>query len=114
MMAIFIALALILAGYKPAAKGLVLGSLFSIINFILIGATLPLKFGASRRKASFLSLLSIVGRYVLLAVPLILAVKLPQFELTTAVVGIFMVQLVILAEHGYRYMTSNRNRIKDY
>lgn len=114
VIAICVALALILIGLKPAGKGLVLGCLFSIINFVLLGATLPLKIDSSRRKAAILSFLAFVCRYALLAVPLILAVKQPQFDLTATVVGIFMVQLVILAEHGYRHFTSNRKRIKGY
>lgn len=114
VIAICVALVLILIGFKPVGKGLVLGSMFSIINFILIGATLPLKIDPSRRKAAFLSFLSICLRYLLLAIPLVIAVKQPQFDLTAAVIGIFMIQLVILAEHGFRYFTSNRKRIRDY
>lgn len=114
VMAICVALVLIMVGFKPAGKGLVLGSLFSIINFVLIGATLPLKLDSSRPKAAFLSFLSIACRYALLAVPLIVAVKQPQFDLTATVVGIFMVQLIILAEHGYRYFKSNRKQIKGF
>ena len=114
LIAICLALVFIMVGFKPAGKGLVLGTLFSIVNFVLIGATLPLKLDSSRSKAAFLSFLSIACRYSLLAAPLILAVKKPQFDLTATVVGIFMVQLIILAEHGYRHVISNRKQIKGY
>jgi hypothetical protein len=42
---------------------------------------------------------SIIFRYLLLATPLIVAVKYEQFNLVAAILGIFMIQLVILAEH---------------
>jgi hypothetical protein len=42
---------------------------------------------------------SIIFRYLLLAIPLIIAVKYKQFNLAAAILGIFMIQLVILAEH---------------
>jgi len=47
--AIVIGLCLILLGMKPIAKGLILGSVFSIVNFILIGETLPMRMGRSGR-----------------------------------------------------------------
>jgi hypothetical protein len=42
---------------------------------------------------------SITFRYLLLAIPLIVAVKYEQFNLVASILGIFMIQLVILAEH---------------
>lgn len=96
--AVVIAFVLILAGQKPVAKGLVLGALFSIINFILIGETLSLTLGRSKFKTVYFSFILIVFRFALLAVPLVVAVKFEQFNLVAAVVGIFMVHLMILAE----------------
>lgn len=104
-MAIVVGLFLIAGGYKPMAKGLVLGSLFSVINFVLIGETLPARLGKSRRKTFLVSLGSILFRYALMALPLIAAIKMEQVELTTTIVGLFMVQAVILADHvlvGFR------------
>ena len=89
---------LILAGRSTVAKGLVLGTLFSIVNFILMGEMLPLELGKSPRKTFILSLGSILFRYFLLAVPVMLAVNLDQFNLIAVICGIFMVQGVILAE----------------
>lgn len=97
--AIFIGLVLILAGHKPAGKGLILGSLFSVINFVLMGEALPVKMGKSRPKAFFFSLGSILFRYLLMAIPLFLAIKLEQFSLIASICGLFMVQLMILADH---------------
>lgn len=97
--AIVAGLIFILAGYKPIGKGLVLGAIFSVINFVLIGRTLPMSLSPSKRKAFALSLGSIVFRFALLALPLILAVKYKQFNLPATIGGIFMIQLVILADY---------------
>jgi hypothetical protein len=45
---------------------------------------------------------SLLLRYALLAIPLVLAVQSERFNLPATVVGIFMVQLVIMIEHGSR------------
>jgi hypothetical protein len=47
---------------------------------------------------------------LLLAVPLIIAVQSDRFNLSATVVGIFMVQLVILIEHGYRLIFDSVKR----
>jgi hypothetical protein len=106
--AIAIGLCFVLAGQKDVGKGLILGTVFSVINFILIGQTLPLRLGKSKRKTFFLSLASIIFRYVFLAIPIVLAVKFEQFDLVAAIVGIFMIQLVILANHILKLFSSNR------
>ena len=97
--AIFIGLVMILAGYKPVGKGLILGSLFSVINFVLMGETLPVKMGTSKHKAFLFSLGSILVRYLLMAIPLFLAIRMEQFSLIASICGLFMVQLMILADH---------------
>ena len=88
----------ILAGHRPIGKGLVLGTIFSVINFILIGQSLPSRLSQSKRKAFALSLGWIVFRFALLALPLIVAVKYKQFNLPATIGGIFMIQLVILTD----------------
>mgnify|MGYP001828200513 CR=1 FL=1 len=96
--AILAGLVLIMIGQKPAAKGLILGTIFSVINFVLIGQTLPLRLSQSKTRSSLLSLSSIVFRYALMAVPLILAVKLEQLNIAAVIGGLFMIQLVIIAD----------------
>ena len=98
-LSIVIGLVVILAGYKPVGKGLILGALFSVLNFILMARSIGMKLGRSKKQAISISLGSIILRYVLLAIPLITAVKFEQFNLIATVVGIFMIQLVILADH---------------
>ena len=100
--AIFFAIAgavvLIIIGQKAIGKGLVLGTIFSIVNFIIMGQTIPLKLARShsRPKAGFLSLGSIFFRFAILSVPLIIAVKVDAINLIGVVIGIFMVQLTLL------------------
>ncbi len=106
ILAIIAAFILILVGLKPVGKGLMLGTVFSVINFVLIGQTLPLRLSQTKRKTFFLSLGSLFFRYALLAVPLILAIKFEQFDLPAAIFGIFMIQLVILADYILKLITS--------
>ncbi|OGP60635.1 MAG: hypothetical protein A2V65_08520 [Deltaproteobacteria bacterium RBG_13_49_15] len=96
--AIFIGLITILAGFKSAGKGLVLGTLFSVANFIALAYLLPLNMHQKRVKASIFSFLSIVGRYALMVIPLILTLKMKDFYLPATVAGLFMVQITILVE----------------
>ena len=110
IIAIIAAFIFILAGLKPVGKGLMLGTIFSVINFVLIGQTLPMRLSQTKRKAFFLSLGSIFFRYALLAVPLILAIKFEQFDLPAAIFGIFMIQVVILADYLVKLITSREGR----
>ena len=86
-------------GYKPVGKGLILGAIFSVINFFLMSKTIRLKLGKSKRKTFSISMGSIILRYLLLAIPLIAALKFEQFNLVSVILGIFMIQFVILSEH---------------
>jgi hypothetical protein len=106
--AIAIGLCFFLAGQKPVGKGLVLGTVFSVINFVLIGQTLPLRIGKSKRKTFLISLGSIFCRYALLAVPVFVAVKFADFDLVAAILGLFMIQIVILADHILKLISSKR------
>lgn len=100
----------ILAGQKPIGKGLILGTVFSVINFVIIGETLPKRMADSKSKAAFLSLGSIFFRYLLLAVPLIMGIKLEDFNLAAVVAGIFLIQLVIIADHLFNLILPSRKK----
>lgn len=97
-LSIIVGLVFILMGHKPVGKGLILGAIFSVLNFIFMAKSIGYKFGRSKRQIFSISLGSIIFRYILLAIPLITAVKFEQFNLVAAIVGIFMIQLVILAD----------------
>ncbi len=97
-------------GQKAVGKGLVLGTLFSMVNFSIMAHLLPAHLAKSRARTFFVALLSMGGRYALMAIPLILAVKQEQFSLPATAVGLFMVQLVILAEQGLKLLKAKRLR----
>ncbi len=99
IIAIIAGFCFILAGYRPIGKGLVFGTLFSIFNFILIGETLPMRINKTRNMTLLLAFGSIFFRYGLMAIPLVLAIKLDQFNLFAAIAGLFLVQAVILGDH---------------
>jgi hypothetical protein len=88
---------LIASGYRALGKGLILGALFSVINFNLIAIALPLRF-THRRKSTLISLISITIRYAILALPLVWAHYDAQFAVSSTAVGLFMVQIVILGD----------------
>ena len=108
VVAIVVAFGFILAGQKGIGKGLVLGTLFSIANFSIMAYLLPMKLDKSRGKTFLTAMLSIGGRYALMAVPLILSLKLEQFSFPATAAGLFMVQLVILAEHGLKAVKARK------
>ncbi len=108
--AIFIGFFLILIGQKAMGKGLILGTVFSIVNFILMGETLPLRLGKSKNKTYLFSFGSIFFRYIIVAVPLVMAIKLEQYNLFSTMLGIFFVQFFILAEHVFGLISSARGK----
>lgn len=97
-----------LLGYRPLGKGLLLGAVFSILNFILMAATLPLRVGTSRNKSTLVALGSIAVRYALLAIPLVWAIKHEQFAVTTTAAGLFMIQFAILSDHMWGRLRTRR------
>jgi hypothetical protein len=105
--AIIAGLIFILAGQKPLGKGLILGTLFSVVNFVLMGELIPLQLGRSKPKTYLISFGSIVIRYGLLALPLLVAIKFEQFNLWTVICGVFMIQIVILVDHLRKRYSSN-------
>ena len=96
--AVMLGFALILAGFQAWGKGLVLGTIFSVLNFVLMGELLPMRLNRSKRRASVVSLVSIFIRYALLAVPLILTFKFESFNLWAVIAGLFMIQFMILTD----------------
>ena len=107
--AIFVGLVFILTDQSAVGKGLILGTFFSIINFILLGQAIPLKAGKSRGKSFFFSLGSIFFRFALMAIPLIIAIRSVKFHLFAVIGGIFMVQIIIMADHIVQTLLSTRS-----
>ena len=97
--AVVAGLVFILVGQKTMAKGLVLGSVFSVINFVLMGEILPMIISASRKRSVLFSFVSMLFRFLLLATPLILSIKLASLNFVTTAIGLFMVQIMIMGDH---------------
>jgi hypothetical protein len=89
-------------GQKEICRGLVLGGVFSAINFALMGQSLCYRLSDNRKMAVRRSFFALLSRLAILAVPLFLAVRSERFDFSATVVGIFMVQLVIMIEQGAR------------
>ena len=96
MLAIGAAMIFLVVGAKPISKGLILGTLFSILNFMLIAQSLPSRLEKGRGKAFFSCFSSVWLRYAILAVPLVVAAKVEGFNFFAAAAGVMMVQVVIL------------------
>ena len=99
----------ILAGQNAFGKGVILGALFSVINFVLMGETLPQRIGKSKGGAIFAALGSMFFRYLVLAVPLVIAIKLSQIGLFGVIFGLFAVQISILGENLVDFFHSTRH-----
>ncbi|MEA2040434.1 MAG: ATP synthase subunit I [Thermodesulfobacteriota bacterium] len=99
MMAVCVAVIFIILGEKAIAKGFLLASIFSVINFTLMARLNPLKSGRSQVRASLVAFLSILLRYLILSVPLIVSIKSVSLNFFASVVGLFAVQLVIIFNH---------------
>lgn len=96
------AFVLIVLGEKALGKGLVLGALFSIVNFVLMAHLLSLNPANSRTRASAAALGSILFRFALLAVPLIVSLRLDSVHVVGVVIGLFMIQLTLLFDQVLR------------
>lgn len=96
--AVIAALVFVLTGHKPIAKGLILGTLFSILNFVILGEIIPLQLAKVRRRLYAVLAGSLALRLGLLAVPLVLAIKTAWLDVAAVAAGLFMVQLMILTD----------------
>ncbi|SHF41144.1 ATP synthase I chain [Desulfacinum infernum DSM 9756] len=103
------------AGYGAAAKGLVLGSLFSVLNFVLMAQILPyqLGVGANRTRATGIALGSLGVRLALMAVPLIVAARSDRFNFWAAAAGLFTIPVAIFVDHAFLQRFS-RFRIQEH
>jgi hypothetical protein len=87
---------------KSAAKGIALGSIVSVVEFKLMARRLERRLVHLGRGRDYFGL---IGRYFLLAIPLIIALKLPSINFFATVGGIFAVKAAIF----YHVLISNRH-----
>jgi len=88
--------------FKSAAKGVALGSIFSVVEFKLMALRLERRFVRGGKAKDFFGLF---GRYGLLVIPLVVAIKLPSINFAATVGGIFAVKAAIF----YHFLISNRH-----
>ncbi len=109
-LAICISLIFLVLGHKSICRGLVLGAIFSTINFVLLAYSFHSKIIPDRKKASLAALYNIFTRYLFMAIPLYIAIKSVRFDLVATVAGLFMVQAVIFIHHLYRSVQFSRRK----
>ena len=110
MVSILICLGFFLLGQKAIGKGLILGSIFSVINFVVMGETLPARLAKEKKRTFFISLGSIFFRYMLLAIPIVVAIKYDTYNFYAAAAGLFAVQIVILFEPMIKLLPTRRRQ----
>jgi hypothetical protein len=86
----------LLLNYPTVAKGFVLGSFFSLLNFLVMARSTAKRLGQTRRLATASSGANIVVRLGLMAVPLYAAITMPQFNAVAAAAGLFNLQISIV------------------
>ena len=99
VVSLMLASVLILTNANAVAKGLLLGTLFSIANFILLGVSIPMTLGKARARAGVIALMSLLLRYGLLSIPMVVGLKSAAFSFVAVVAGIFSIQIVTMLEY---------------
>ncbi|MBA3029457.1 MAG: ATP synthase subunit I [Desulfobacteraceae bacterium] len=110
MVSIFISLGFILLGQKAIGKGLILGAVFSVVNFVLMGETLSARILKTKGKTFLISLGSIFFRYVLLAIPMVMAIKSETYNLFSVIAGLFSIQVMILIDHAVKFLPARQKQ----
>jgi hypothetical protein len=108
LVAAVISVLIIAAGFRALGKGLVLGVIFSMVNFSAMAVLMPLQFHPNRNKSAMVSMGSILLRFGLMAIPMVVAIKSSQFALSTVIVGLFGVQIAILSDHLWARFRDSR------
>lgn len=98
---------------RPIGDGFLLGSLFSVINFALLGEALAKRLNLSGRKLQVNIYSSLVLRFIILAVPIYLGIKFDKFNLIAVLIGLFMIQIMILAQHFLMALFPKRDNEND-
>jgi len=96
-LSIAIALLALAFGYKPLTKGIILGTLFSVLDFKLMARSLRKRIQSPSRLKFTGNLL---GRLLIMAIPLIIALKFPYLiNVIAVIVGLLLVKITILLRY---------------
>ncbi len=85
-------------GYRSVARGLILGGLFSVINFSVMAYILPHQVGYQRKRATVVACASLFGRLLLLAVPIAVGFYSERFNMVATIIGLFTIPLFLLVD----------------
>ena len=97
ILAAVVAVGALALGYTASAKGFILGTFFSIFNFLLMIRQAPGRLvEEGRKKATFKSGYGIGLRMIILAAPVYIAFQLPGIDVLFTAIGIFNLQISIL------------------
>ena len=96
--AIVVGFLLIALDYRPVGKGIILGTLFSILNFILMSMSIPSVVDRSAGGGALRSLGGVMFRYVFMAGALYVGIRYDSYNVFAVAGGLFSVQLIILAD----------------
>jgi hypothetical protein len=107
--AILIGLGVYLAGWPAVTRGILLGSLFSCLNFALLGQSLARKLTGSHRRGTLLTVAAQLGRYLLWGVPVVVAVKWPGIDLPSTIAGLFMVPACIVLDSVFNFVRGTKS-----
>jgi hypothetical protein len=86
---------------KSAAKGVALGSVFGVVEFKILAVRLQRRLFHQGKARDYLGLM---GRFILLAIPLVISLRSPAINFAATVGGIFAVKAAIF----YHFLLSNR------
>lgn len=78
-------------GWESVARGFVLGAIFSIFNFKILAMSVSRRLARRKKGLTLEAMLSSWLRYGVLGVPVILAARVPQIDLSSTIVGLFSV-----------------------
>ena len=92
LLSLAVSLIFLASNLKSAAKGIALGSMFSVVEFKLMALRLERRLSRQGRARDSLGLF---GRFFLLSIPLVIALKHPSINFGATVGGIFAVKAAI-------------------
>ncbi|MCB2228853.1 MAG: ATP synthase subunit I [Desulfarculaceae bacterium] len=99
LFAVGAALVLVLVGQAPWARGVALGAVASVANFLVMAWLLPRALDPARRRGQAFTVVSVALRFGLMAAALAVALSMPARVAPLAVAaGLFMVQFTLLSD----------------
>lgn len=99
ILGIVVSVGAILLGYKPFGKSFMLGALCSSVNIVLMNLLYSNLLFKTKKSASFMAFLSVLVRFGVLAIPIILSLTNKNYNLIGSALGILAVQMVIFWEN---------------